>query len=66
MGDRKTEPIGTVFLITYPELRYNGSFGENIEMCSIQHNSENTPDMSDNQLGCINDLEDGTTWAEGW
>ena len=22
--------------------------------------------MSDNQLGCINDLEDGTTWAEGW
>lgn len=21
MGDRKTEPIGTVFLITYPELR---------------------------------------------
>lgn len=42
------------------------AFGENIEMCSIQHNSENTPDMSDKQLGCINDMEDGTTWAEGW
>jgi len=24
MGDRKTEPIGTVFLITYPELRLIG------------------------------------------
>ena len=22
--------------------------------------------MSDKQLECVNDLEDGTTWAEGW
>ena len=53
-------------LICEYEEYYNGSFGENIEMCSIQHNSKNTPDMSDKQLECVNDLEDGTTWAEGW
>ena len=53
-------------LICEYEEYYNGSFGENIEMCSIQHNSKNTPDLSDKQLECVNDLEDGTTWAEGW
>lgn len=44
----------------------NGSFGEYIETCFIWHNSGNTPDMSDKQLECVNDMEDDTTWAEGW
>ena len=27
---------------------------------------DRTPDMTDEQLGCANTLDDGQTWAEGW
>lgn len=53
-------------LVCEYEVFYRGSFGENIEMCFIPHNSGNTPEMNDEQLGCVNDMDDGTTWAEGW
>ncbi len=36
-----------------------------IEECSCDYSPKNTVDMTDEQLGCVNFLDDGEIWAEG-
>lgn len=46
--------------------RADGFQIEDIEYTSKSIELDDTPSMSDAQLGFANDLDDGTTWAEGW
>ena len=43
---------------------YNGGLPE-IEECSCNYLSQNTSDMTDEQLHCVDVWDDGVTWAEG-
>lgn len=43
---------------------YNGGLPE-IEECSCNYSPQNTSDMTDEQLHCVDVWDDGVTWAEG-
>lgn len=53
-----------IALITTHLAETEGSFGENIESCRIYHRKGNTSEMSDKELDCSDEMNDGTTWAE--
>ena len=36
-----------------------------VESCSCRYSPKDTSDMTDEQLGCVDFLDDGLTWAEG-
>ena len=51
-------------LIYYLLEDYNGGVPE-IEECSCNYSPQNTSDMTDEQLQCVDVWDDGATWAEG-
>ena len=51
-------------LIYYLFEDYNGGVPE-IEECSCNYSPQNTSDMTDEQLQCVDVWDDGATWAEG-
>lgn len=42
-----------------------GSFGEYIDNCHVYHQKDNNAEMTDKAIGCSDEMNDGTTWAEG-
>lgn len=54
-----------IYVVEEHEELMHGNFGKNIEDCLISHFDSNNSNMSDEELGCVNDAEDGNSWEDG-